>query len=250
MKRWELICLSLVLLLGASLIYSLHYLIFRDLHHIFIFFLSDMAFLFIEVLLVVLILTRLLEQREKQVTFQRLNMISGAFFNEVGTRLLKMLMRCMRRCPEISTALTVSPEWTGADFVRAGKEVARLDARPDCADIDLNKLKKFLGEKRSFLLQLLTNPNILEHGGHSDTLWAIFHLSDELEARETLGGLPESDMEHLAEDLQRAYKKLAAEWLGYMEHLQYNYPFLFSLAVRTNPFLENVCIYVGPKEKK
>lgn len=29
---------------------------------------------------------------------------------------------------------------------------------------------------------------------------------------------------------------LAREWLGHVEHLQREYPYLFSLAVRTNPF--------------
>jgi len=29
---------------------------------------------------------------------------------------------------------------------------------------------------------------------------------------------------------------LLVEWLSYMEHLQDDYPYLFSLAIRTNPF--------------
>ena len=29
---------------------------------------------------------------------------------------------------------------------------------------------------------------------------------------------------------------LIAEWLAYMRHLKKNYPYLFSLALRTNPF--------------
>ena len=44
------------------------------------------------------------------------------------------------------------------------------------------------------------------------------------------------DREHLAGDIERAYVALIAEWLDYMQHLQKHYPFLFSLALRTNPF--------------
>jgi hypothetical protein len=32
------------------------------------------------------------------------------------------------------------------------------------------------------------------------------------------------------------YELLAAQWLAYMKHLRDNYPYLFSLAIRTNPF--------------
>ena len=48
--------------------------------------------------------------------------------------------------------------------------------------------------------------------------------------------LPESDYEHLKLDTERVYNLLIYEWLQYMEHLMNNYPYLFSLALRTNPF--------------
>jgi hypothetical protein len=37
-------------------------------------------------------------------------------------------------------------------------------------------------------------------------------------------------------DVQRGYVLLIKEWLAYMAHLQTRYPYLFSLALRTNPF--------------
>jgi hypothetical protein len=40
----------------SALLYFVHYLIFRDVHHIFIYLLGDLAFLPIEVLLVVIII--------------------------------------------------------------------------------------------------------------------------------------------------------------------------------------------------
>jgi len=35
------------------------------------------------------------------------------------------------------------------------------------------------------------------------------------------------------------YRNLALQWLKYMEHLKVNYPYLFSLSLRTNPFDRN-----------
>jgi len=56
--------LSLVVL--SILFYLLHYAIFRDPHHIFIYLIGDIAFVFIEVLLVTLIIHQLLSDREKK----------------------------------------------------------------------------------------------------------------------------------------------------------------------------------------
>jgi hypothetical protein len=36
--------------------------------------------------------------------------------------------------------------------------------------------------------------------------------------------------------MKRVYGLLTAEWLDYMQHLRENYPYLFSFAMRTNPF--------------
>ncbi len=50
--------------------------------------------------------------------------------------------------------------------------------------------------------------------------------------------LPESDIRHIAGDVDRVYGQLAHFWLEYMKYLKNSYPYLFSLAVRMNPFDE------------
>jgi hypothetical protein len=37
-------------------------------------------------------------------------------------------------------------------------------------------------------------------------------------------------------DSKRVYSLVTREWLNYLSHLERDYPYLFSLAVRTNPF--------------
>ncbi|MDO8869890.1 MAG: hypothetical protein Q7V10_03960 [Methanobacteriaceae archaeon] len=100
----------------------------------------------------------------------------------------------------------------------------------------LKSLKSLLLDKRQFMLGLLENPNLLEHESFTDMLWAAFHLAEELENRYNLDKLPNSDYQHLSIDLELVYSHLIYEWLHYMEHLMNNYPYLFSLALRTNPF--------------
>ena len=86
---------------------------------------------------------------------------------------------------------------------------------------------------------LLGNSNVLDQKNFSDLLCAIFHLAEEIEARASLANLPQSDLAHIAGDIQRVCGHLAAEWVAHVEHLKAKYPFLFSLVVRTNPFQEH-----------
>jgi len=98
--------------------------------------------------------------------------------------------------------------------------------------------------KRAFLLGLLENPNLLEHETFTELLWAVFHLTEELSVREDVRRLSPTDGEHLAGDIRRAYAILIVEWLAYMKHLKHDYPYLFSFALRTNPFDPNAQVVV------
>jgi len=73
----------------------------------------------------------------------------------------------------------------------------------------------------------------------------VFHLTEELAAREDLGAMPPADRRHVELDMARAYGRLLAEWLRYVEHLKRQYPYLYSFAVRTNPFDPEADIHVA-----
>jgi hypothetical protein len=85
-------------------------------------------------------------------------------------------------------------------------------------------------------LGLLENPNLLEHESFTELLWAVFHLTEELAFREDVKQLVDTDYDHISGDIKRAYVLLISEWLTYMKHLKNDYPYLFSLSIRTNPF--------------
>ncbi len=234
-----IIYLALAFLALSGVVYYVHYLIFRDVHHIFIYMVGDLAFLPLEVLLVVLIIERVLARREQQAKLQKLNMVMGAFFTEVGYHLLSTLFPYFENRAEIAEQLDITKDWTKKDFRRAAAYAYDLDVEIDCSKVNLEELKTFLASKRTFILTMLENPNLLEHDRFTDLLWAVTHLDEELEARQSVTGLCGSDAEHIAGDIQRMYDHLASEWLDYVEHLKSNYPFLFSLILRTHPFQEN-----------
>ena len=86
--NWQFV-LGVVLIVLSALVYYAHFLIFRDSHHIFIYLIGDIVFVFLEVFLVTLVMHNLLVHREKQALFKKMNMVIGAFFSEVGRGLLK-----------------------------------------------------------------------------------------------------------------------------------------------------------------
>ncbi|MDY6855418.1 MAG: hypothetical protein SWO11_12045 [Thermodesulfobacteriota bacterium] len=240
MKRfnWQ-IFLGVSLVLLSALFYYVHYVIFRDAHHIFIYLIGDIAFVFIEVLLVTLIIHQLLSEREKRAMFEKLNIVIGAFFSEVGTTLLKSLTDFDQDIDRTSKDILMLKDWSGRGFSRLKNRILKYDCKIDTQKGDLEGLIHFLNEKRNFLLRLLENQNLIEHESFTNLLWAIFHLDDELSSRKDLTELPQADYIHISGDIKRAYIHLIQAWLDYMKHMNTNYPYLFSLAMRMNPFDPN-----------
>lgn len=237
MKRinWE-IKFGILLIILSALFYLSHYFIFKDVHHIFIYMIGDIAFVPIEVLLVTLIIHQLLNIREKRIRLEKLNMVIGAFFSETGTKLLIYFSDFDPGLNEIRNSLIVTNDWSEQEFNNAEKNLRSYKYDVNIKEMDMEGLRTFLVGKRDFLLRLLENPVLLEHESFTGLLRAVFHLTEELISRQQLTLLPDTDYEHLRGDIKRAYSLLVGEWLDYMEHVKNNYPYLFSLAMRTNPF--------------
>lgn len=233
--NWRIV-VGLGLVSLSALVYIIHYLIFRDAHHIFVFLVEDIAFVFIEVLLVTMIIDQLLHAREKQSLLFKLNMIIGLFFTEAGRELIARLSTFYPDVEKIRGDLIMTDRWSREDFVNLEKRLETIDYKMDSQRGDLEGLRQFLGAKRDFLLRLLENPNLLEHEEFTDLLWGIVHLSEELTFRKDLAALPKTDHAHLSVDMRRAFTRIVRGWIRYMAHLKKDYPYLFHLAVRTNPF--------------
>jgi hypothetical protein len=236
-RRSELALLVALLALGV-IIYALRWFIFPGTafhSEMWRFLLGDVAFLFLQVAVVTLIIDRLLRNRERQATLRKLNMVIGAFFSEVGTSLLGRLAITDVNLDQVRGDLVPHEDWTATDYSTAERALADHPCKIDIDACDLYELKARLVADKQFLLGLLGNQALLEHERFTELLWAVTHLTEELEARATFEDLPVPDRIHLAGDVKRAYKLLTLQWLDYMRHLQTQYPYLFSLASRTNP---------------
>ena len=235
-KSYWQIRLGVILVALSAVFYLIHYAIFRDAHHIFLYLIGDIAFVFIEVLMVTLIIHEVLNLREKKALMEKLNMVIGAFFSEVGTRLLSELAACDSDAEQVRRELIVTGHWTKEQFAKAKRAIRGYEFKidPQCGDLPV--MRETLIVQREFLLRLLENPNLLEHDTFTGLLMAVFHLTEELASRSDVRQLSEADRLHIAGDMKRVYGLLTAEWLDYMKHLRENYPYLFSFAMRTNPF--------------
>ncbi|HUI46805.1 MAG TPA: hypothetical protein VL122_12575 [Nitrospirota bacterium] len=240
---WQVLLGTSLILASASL-YIIQIVVFHDARSTFFYLLQDIAFIPIQVLLVTLILNQLLNMREKMAMLNKMNMVIGTFFSEAGTGLLKLFAGFDQNTDALRKDLLVTGQWSDRQFSEAAGIASIYDSEIDHAKTDLVALKSFLAAKRDFLLRLLENPNLLEHETFTELLWAVFHLTEELAARENLTELSPADGSHIAGDIKRAYVLLITEWLAYMKHLKSEYPYLFSLAVRMNPFDPHASVIV------
>ncbi len=242
MKIGWRIYFGLLLIALSALLYLVHFYLFHNLAYIEIYGLGDVAFLPIEVLLVVLVVDWVISRQEKRSQLAKLNMVIGVYFSEVGTPLLKAFSDFDPLVGRIRDELLVKGTWTSRNFADASLRLKKHEYKLFFKQDDpkalqfLENLRSFLVSERMFLLRLLENPNLLEQESFTEQLWAVFHVADELQYRTDLAHLPGGDYRHLAGDAGRAYSALTSEWLKYMAHLLKRYPYLFSLALRTNPF--------------
>lgn len=243
-QKWQIV-FGIILIAFSAVLYYIHFLVYQDTHHIFIYLLGDIAFVPIEVLLVTLIIHNLLSIREKKSKMAKLNMVIGTFFSDTGTALAEKFFDLDSAAEQIRAQLVITEDWDDDKFANAVRVLKKHNYSLLLDNADLQELRTYLLSKRNFLMRLLENPNLLEHDKFTDMLWAIFHLTEELIHRKELTGLPQTDIKHLTGDMNRAYKAIIAEWIEYMKYLKTGYPYLFSLAMRTNPFNPNASIYVS-----
>jgi len=238
MKRYWLLVTASALVAVSAVIYLIHYLVFHDPHHIFLYLVGDIAFVPIEVLLVVIVIERLLARHERRERRQKLNMIIGTFFSELGMQLLGVLNAAVRNAATLRPHLAVDAGWSARKYQESLAFVERFAYDVEIRPLDLPALRRTLVARRDFMVLLLASPGFMEHERFADLLQGIFHLLEELAARETLDELPDADLAHLAGDVRRVYSRLTGEWLLYCRHLQQEYPYIFSIVVRTHPLQE------------
>ena len=214
--RWE-IKLGIFLVLTSITIYAIKLTVLNNLESTENYIFNSLGFLPINVLLVTIVLNSLLSVRARREKLEKLSVVIGTFFSEVGTALLTLFSNHDPGIGAIKNDLVVTSDWEPEEFDRVDAKLRTYRCAVDVDEIDLVALRDFLKQKRDFLLRMLENPIMLEHESFTEVLRATFHL---------------------AGDINRVYGLLVRQWLEYMAYMKRNYPYLFSLTMRTNPFDE------------
>ncbi|MDO5849109.1 MAG: hypothetical protein Q4P18_06220 [Methanobrevibacter sp.] len=238
------------LLIVSCLLYGFAFFFLNEPDKVFFYIVIDSAFVPIDILVVVLVIESIIEKKEKEAVLDKLDMILGVFFSEIGNNLLEMISRVNSDNGEIIKKLKNIDKWDDDDFKHAYKYLKTngVSFTPEIPENEVQQfvrtLQHLLKGKRPFLIDLLENPNIIEKVSFSNLLLAMFHLDDELELRRDLDQVGTADFEHIIGDIDRVYCRLTYEWIKYLQFLNNHYPYMSSLTMRVNPFNPETNVYI------
>lgn len=224
------------LLLLSLILHYIHVLIFKDIHHTMIFLVADIAFIPMEVFFTSMILERMLERREKEHGKEKLNMLVGVFYAEIGTQLLGYFVDQDDRVSICKKLRIKDPSvWDEDYFKRLQQLNSTYHYEVSLAKVDLVQLKELLHDGKNLLITLMTTESLHDHETFTEMLMLIMHLKEELDLRD-ISSLNEVERLHLEQDMTALYRYLTYEWCYYLNYLSKHYPGLFNTAIMLSPF--------------
>lgn len=221
------IVVSLVLVGLSAIMFLIHYLVFGQAVNTAYYSLMNLCFIPVNSLVVTLILERLIDYKAKQERMEKLSMLIGLFFTEVGYKLMRLIIKADKGGKNSITS------FNNLDEVK--NQVEKHNYTIDMEDIDLDEIKDVLLENSNLLVNLISNENITEHEIFTDLLMSVIHLRDEIIFYKNDKN-NQLDISHLEKDILRVYKNIAMQWVDYLKYLNKSYPFLYNNAIRLNPF--------------
>lgn len=227
------IILVTILIISSLVIYYIQYLVFSRPDETGFLLFQDLAFLPIQVAIITLIINKFINILENRKKKKKVNVLISTFFVETGTLIIKAFSEFNCNNKEICNILGTIDKKNKNQIKTLIKDVQYdIHVIPE----KLEELDILLSENKSIMLGLLRDTNLLEHDSFTDMLWAVFHVADELQSRDSLRNLPCNEIDHLSNDILRAYSAMVLEWINYMNYLRDEYPFLYVLSVKKNPF--------------
>lgn len=235
-KNLQIPTLIIILLVSSIVIYGIQIILFRRVGETEFYFLQDMAFLPISVLLVTLGLNTVIVRQEQIEKKEKVSVVINEFFAETGIELVVALRVHIANLEGLVPKLQLGGDWQERDFSDSIDAIGKYSFHTALVEADLYSLKETLTYRKDHILRLFENANLMEQDRFTGMLWAVYHVYDELRSRESLSNLPVTDIAHLNLDIQRAFQILLIEWIESMRILKKKYPYLYSLAVRKCPF--------------
>ncbi len=223
------------LAIASIIIYFIQFILFDRAQDTLFYVLQDLAFLPVQVIVVTMILDRFLNQFEMRKKIKKINVIISTFFVESGTLIMVAMSTFNENHNDFCEMIQIE-ELSKKKNYQLKKLIKEFDYNIHAHPEKLEELALILNKNKAYMLDMLGNDNLLEHDSFTDMLWAVFHVGDELQSRGNFNELDQDDLDHLSNDIFRAYMAMTLEWIDYINYLHDEYPFLHSLAIRKNPF--------------
>jgi hypothetical protein len=124
MKKLNPRVLFAIFLVSLSvLFYFVQVTVFHSERDTSFYFLQDMAFLPLQVVIVTIVIGRLQNEREKRDRLKKMNMAISAFFSEAGTNFLTQLLSMTQNPEIICVNMSIQLAWGNAEFTKALQSV-------------------------------------------------------------------------------------------------------------------------------
>lgn len=231
----QIVCL---LLCTSVVLYVLHYLVFRDLHHIGIFFLHELAGMPLEVILVSLFFDKLIEKTHEEENKSKLSIIETLFFNESGGNMLRYLSSFDPNFQQLSAVLAVRMDWKSVDYQAARLHLKDYPFQLDVEKVDFFGLHYHLDERHAYYRNILENPALTQSNEFTELVMKIYLMWEELDCRTDLYNLDLHEKHYLGELLTEIYEELVVYWLDNAHnHSIHNRPRLHRV-IETSPFAQ------------
>lgn len=231
----ETILIGIGLILLSVILHYIHVLIFKDVHHTMIFLVADIAFIPLEVFFTTIVIDKMIERREKEHLLEKLNMLIGLFYTELGTKLLSDIVKGDAHGVMANHRTITADTWCDKSFAKLHEDILQYDYEINIDKINLRDIRNRLDNNKDLLINLISNGSLLEHETFTEMLMTIMHLKEELDTR-YCEDIEEYEIKHIEKDLMDVYKYLTIEWAEYMKYLSINYPSLYCKALINNPF--------------
>ena len=168
---------SILMIILIIIIYGSNILILKDPEHVISYIWTHLGFIPVDILLVAFLLDEIISKKEHEAVMEKLDMLMGTFFSEIGNDLIGMLSTANKYKADTEYLKSIN-SWT-------------------------------------LLINFMNNSNLLEKDEFTSLILAIFHLDEELEHRTDLSNVRDADFNHLNGDMKRIYSKLIHEWIYY-----------------------------------
>lgn len=212
-----------ILALLSVLIYGIQIMLFHDPKTTGFYFLQDMAFMPLTVLIATILIGSLLQRYERKEMIERTRLLTSTFFTEVGEDLLQPLI-LSASCYDEVVELLKSKAYSEKEVKQRIRDMhLKVRLTPEL----IQSIKNLLEEHQMFMTITASNPILLEHEKYTDMLWALFHLKDEIRMRGT-ENLSEESMQHLELDSKRVLELLLLNWVDHTRYVKKEYPYFYA----------------------